>query len=130
MAAADESDKSAASLSFEQALATLEDIVHSLEEGQIGLADALGRYEHGVKLLKECYQLLEQAERRIELLTRVGPSGDAVTQPFEDVGPSLEEKAGKRSQRRSRGVAQSPCEQEDARANDAPPSVDVRGGLF
>ena len=49
---------------FEEALTQLETIVHALEDGQIGLADALGRYEEGVKLLKQCYGLLEKTERR------------------------------------------------------------------
>jgi exodeoxyribonuclease VII small subunit len=89
---------------FEDALAALEEIVHTLEEGQIGLAESLARYEEGVKLLKQCYQILERAERRIELLSGVGAGGDAITQPFDDAALSLEEKARARSQRRSRKV--------------------------
>ena len=45
--------------SFEQALASLEQIVHDLEEGRLGLAESLARYEEGVKLLKQCHGLLE-----------------------------------------------------------------------
>jgi exodeoxyribonuclease VII small subunit len=70
--------------SFEAALAQLEDIVHDLEEGQIGLDQSLARYEQGVKLLRQCYGLLQSAERKIELLTRVGPTGEAITAPFDD----------------------------------------------
>src|SRR6185295_8657544 len=88
-------------LSFEQALARLESVVHDLEEGQIGLAESLAQYEEGVKLLKQCYQLLERAERRIELLGGVGPGGAPITEPFDDRALSLEEKAQARSQRRS-----------------------------
>jgi len=69
--------------SFEQSLADLEEIVRQLEEGQIGLADSLAKYELGVKRLKECYELLERAERRIELLERVDANGDPITRPFE-----------------------------------------------
>jgi len=70
---------------FEAALAELEQIVHELEEGQIGLDDSLKRYERGVKLLRRCYGLLEGAERKIELLSGVDSQGNPVTQPLEDV---------------------------------------------
>ena len=68
---------------FEQSLAELEQIVRQLEEGQLGLSDSLARYELGVKRLRECYQLLERAERRIELLERVDAGGEPVTRPFD-----------------------------------------------
>jgi exodeoxyribonuclease VII small subunit len=88
--------------SFEEALAELEIIVQQLEEGQIPLAEGLARYEQGVKLLKQCYQLLEHAERRIELLNRVDHEGNAHSEPFDDGAISLEEKAQSRGRRRSR----------------------------
>ena len=52
-----------------------EAIVHDLEEGQLGLAEALARYEQGVQHLKRCYLLLEGAERKSELLTSESVSG-------------------------------------------------------
>ena len=67
---------------FEHSLDELEAIVHDLEDGRLGLAEALARYEQGVKHLKNCYALLSQAEQKIELLTRVAEDGTAVTQPF------------------------------------------------
>lgn len=88
---------------FEQALGQLEEIVHELEDGRIGLSEALARYEQGVKLLKRCYGLLERAERRVELLTRVDAEGTATTEPFDEGGEqSLDEKAAARSRRRSK----------------------------
>ena len=74
---------SAETLSFEEALTSLEQIVQELEEGKLGLAESLSRYEQGVKLLKECHQLLERAERRIELLTGVDAAGNPVTAVFD-----------------------------------------------
>lgn len=91
-----------AALSFEAALVSLEEIVSELEEGQVGLAESLSRYEQGVKLLKQCYELLQHAERRIELLSCIGSAGEAITEPFEEGPQTLEEKAQNRSQRRSR----------------------------
>ena len=89
----DQPESKPAQLSFEHALAELETIVAQLEEGQIPLAESLARYEQGVKLLRQCYQILENAERKIELLNRVDSDGQAHSEPFDDRDASLEEKA-------------------------------------
>ena len=68
-------------LTFEQALAGLEQIVRDLEESQLGLDEALQRYEQGVRLIKECHARLQQAEQRILLLTGV-EEGNPILQPF------------------------------------------------
>lgn len=95
-----------AATSFEDALVQLESIVGELENGKIGLADALQRYEDGVKLLKNCYQLLEKAERRIELLSGVDSDGNPVVVDFDDdASESLDEKASARGRRRTGGKA-------------------------
>jgi exodeoxyribonuclease VII small subunit len=70
-------------LTFEQALAQLEEIVRDLEDGQTGLEESLARYEQGVGLLKRCYGQLRQAEQRILLLTGADADGNPVTEPFE-----------------------------------------------
>ena len=113
--------------SFEQALQSLESIVRQLEEGQLGLAEALARYEQGVKLLKQCYQLLEHAERRIAVLTRVTPEGEAISEKFDDRAATLEEKAATRGRRRSRPAEadEPPCDPPQKRRDVDPP-----GGLF
>jgi exodeoxyribonuclease VII small subunit len=102
--AADETDGSPPcdKLNFEHSLAELEAVVHDLEEGQLGLAEALARYEQGVKHLKHCYQLLEAAERKIELLTGVDDDGTPCTEPFEESSEPLAESAGRR--RRSKAA--------------------------
>ncbi len=69
---------------FEEALERLEGIVHLLEEGDVGLDEALARYEEGVRLLRQSYNLLEKAERRIELLSGVDDDGNPTTEPFDD----------------------------------------------
>jgi exodeoxyribonuclease VII small subunit len=81
---------------FEHSLAELESVVHDLEDGQLGLAEALARYEQGVKHLKHCYQLLEAAERKIDLLTGVADDGTQSTEPFDESSESLSESAGRR----------------------------------
>jgi exodeoxyribonuclease VII small subunit len=70
-------------LTFEQSLTELDRIVHDLEDGRLGLEDALSRYEVGVGLLQHCYAQLRQAEQRILLLTGTDAEGCPVTQPFE-----------------------------------------------
>lgn len=81
---------------FEHSLAELEAVVHDLEEGRLGLAEALNRYEQGVKHLKHCHQLLEAADRKIELLTGVTDDGAPSTEPFDETADPLTESAGRR----------------------------------
>ena len=75
-------------LTFEQALADLERIVHELEDGKIGLEDSLARYEQGVALLKQCYGQLRQAEQRIQELVGVDDQGNPLTKPFDHTATS------------------------------------------
>lgn len=110
-------------LSFEDALAEIEDVVRDLESGQLGLQQSLARYEAGVSYLKQCHKALRQAERRIELLMGVDEDGNAETAPFDEEAMSLEEKRDSRSRRRSRNPAKSnPRPAED--------DVDTQPGLF
>ena len=57
---------------FETALAELESIVKSLEEGDLTLERSLQLFERGIELSRFCHSKLEDAERRIELLTERG----------------------------------------------------------
>lgn len=89
---------------FEQAMARLERIVAELEEGRLGLADALARYEEGVSLLRGGYEMLRRAERRIELLSGVDAQGHPVSAPFDasaTFSAEEPETAKRRSRRRS-----------------------------
>ena len=67
---------------FEEALAELEKHVEQLETGELGLDKALDTYEEGVKALRECQRILAEAEKRIEVLTRLDEEGTPVTEPF------------------------------------------------
>jgi exodeoxyribonuclease VII small subunit len=92
----------AESPAFEDALAELERILRSLEDGATSLEESLAQYERGVGLLKCCYQLLRNAEQRIVLLTGTDEEGRPALQPFEHASavepPQPEEKrpAGRR----------------------------------
>ncbi len=55
---------------FEDAIERLERIVDSLEAGNLGLEESLKVFEEGVGLARRCARYLDEAEKRIELLTR------------------------------------------------------------
>ncbi len=71
------------SVSFEEALAELERILRSLEDGTTSLEESLSRYERGVTLLKHCYGQLRDAEQRIQLVSGIDGEGKPQLQPFE-----------------------------------------------
>ena len=62
---------------FESALAELESIVKNLENGNLTLEKSLALFERGVELSRYCHTRLEDAERRIEVLTERGEVGPA-----------------------------------------------------
>lgn len=57
-------------LSFEEAIAGLADIVDRIEQGRIPLQESLDQYEKGMALIKHCRTILQQAEQRIEKITK------------------------------------------------------------
>lgn len=68
-------------LKFEEALKKLELIVEGLEQGKISLEDSLKKYEEGIKLARFCAEKLEEAEKKIEILTKDN-SGKLKREPF------------------------------------------------
>ena len=56
-------------LTFEQSVAQLEQIVAAIESGQIGLEESLAKYEQGMSLVKRCRGILDNAEKRIQVLS-------------------------------------------------------------
>ena len=69
-----------APLSFEAGLQQLEGIVKEMESGDLPLERALELFERGMKLSEACRKQLEEAETRIEILTR--RAGEMQPQPF------------------------------------------------
>ncbi len=65
------------SKNFESAIAELETIVKTLEEGDLPLEKSLELFERGVQLSRLCHAKLEAAERRIEILNERGELHDA-----------------------------------------------------
>ena len=66
--------------SFEAGLAELESVVKQLESGELPLDKALELFEKGMQLSETCRKQLEEAETRVEILTRRG--GGMQAEPF------------------------------------------------
>lgn len=72
---------------FESAIGELETIVKTLEAGDLSLEQSLRLFERGVQLSRFCHTRLEDAERRIEILSQSGerqPAPDTLTPSLED----------------------------------------------
>jgi len=57
---------------FESAIAELETIVKTLEDGDLALERSLELFERGVQLSRFCHARLDAADRRIEVLNERG----------------------------------------------------------
>lgn len=62
-------------LSFEEKLNRLEQVVRSLEDTLTPLDDSLKLFEEGVGLVRECSQMLDEAEKKVKILTRNSATG-------------------------------------------------------
>lgn len=72
---------------FEQAIAELDQIVRTLEQGDLPLEQSLALFERGVKLSRFCHERLEDAEKRIQVLTERGGLRDETASFEKALGP-------------------------------------------
>jgi len=70
---------------FEQSIGRLERIVQELEGGDRPLEESLRLFEEGIQLTRLCAARLDEAQRRIDLLTK-GEQGDLKLIPFDEPG--------------------------------------------
>jgi len=75
-----------ASMSFEDAMAELEDIVDRLEAGNVALDDSIALYGRGAALKAHCEARLKAAEARIEKVVRSADGSVSGTAPFDEEG--------------------------------------------
>ena len=75
-----------AALSFEEALAALEEIVTKLESGEVGLEDSIAIYSRGSLLRRHCQEKLKSAEAKIEKIQIGAPGQPPGTVPFDREG--------------------------------------------
>jgi exodeoxyribonuclease VII small subunit len=66
---------------FETTLKELESLVEQLESGDLGLADSLKHFEQGIRLSRECHQMIDQARQSVEILTQV--ENEESAEPFD-----------------------------------------------
>ena len=71
----EETSKAAEEPGFDQVLERLRAVVERLEDGKLTLEESLAAYEEGVTLARRGHALLDGAEKRVELLVRVGDGG-------------------------------------------------------
>jgi len=55
-------------IKFEDAIKKLEDISKELESGKLDLDESVSKFEEGMKLSKICTKMLNEAEKRINIL--------------------------------------------------------------
>ena len=106
---------------FEESVEELEGIVRRLEQGGGPLEEALADYSNAIQLIKSCHTRLEQAERKVEILSGVDAQGNPVTQPISEMENTLLQKQGSRGERRSAAVS---------KPRSAADASDDLGGLF
>ena len=74
--------KKQASFDFEKALEELEELVSSMEAGELSLEGSLQAFEKGIKLTRECQAALKKAEQKVRVL--INENGDTEEMEFED----------------------------------------------
>ena len=72
-----------AEMTFEQAMADLEQVVTQLERGDVALEDSIALYERGAELKKHCETKLKQAEGKVAAITLDGSGQPSGTTPVE-----------------------------------------------
>ena len=73
-------------IKFEKAMNRLEKIVEELEKGELDIDKSLHIFEEGIKMSRVCSKKLNEAEKKIEKLTR-NQKGELVAELFPMEGP-------------------------------------------
>lgn len=55
---------------FEEMIENLEQIAKDLESGNLSLDESVKKFEEGMEISKECSKILENAEKKITILTK------------------------------------------------------------
>jgi exodeoxyribonuclease VII small subunit len=75
-------DQPVAGMTFEQAMAALEQVVSALEKGEVPLDQSIALYQRGADLRAHCAAKLRDAEEKVELI-RVAEGRAVGTTPVE-----------------------------------------------
>ena len=74
-------DKTA--MTFEASMARLEQIVRTMERGDVPLDESLKLFQEGTELIRSCGKLLDDAELQVKKIL-AGPDGSPVEEDFND----------------------------------------------
>ena len=81
----EDQDQPIGELSFDAALARLDDVVRRLEDGSVELEEAIRLFEEGTAYVERCRERLTAAEARIEELTATNlPAKEDDVPPVDD----------------------------------------------
>lgn len=67
-------------MNFEESMQKLEEIAVELEKGDLNLEESLIKFEEGMKLSKQCNEMIEKAEKKITILLQ--KDGELVEENF------------------------------------------------
>ena len=70
-------------LSFEQALANLEEIIQRMESGEAPLDSLITNYQNGIRMLNFCRKKIESAEMKIKKVQE--KNGELIEETFDDL---------------------------------------------
>lgn len=70
-------------MSFEVAMKELEQVVSTLERGDVALEDSIRLYERGAALKKRCEEKLKEAEEKVAAITLDGDGNPVGKAPVE-----------------------------------------------
>ena len=69
-------------MDFEKKLDCLEEIVAKMESGELSLEESLKSFEEGIKISRECYKQLGEAEQKVKVLLNISEDGTEETKDF------------------------------------------------
>jgi exodeoxyribonuclease VII small subunit len=67
---------------LEIALAEINTLVESMEQGDLSLEQSLNQFERGITLIKHCQKILQEAEQKVQIL--IQNQGQEDLQPYEN----------------------------------------------
>lgn len=76
-------DTAVSDMSFEQAMAELEQVLGQLERGDVALDESIALYERGAALKKHCETKLKEAEEKVAAITLDGEGNPTGAKPVE-----------------------------------------------
>ncbi len=74
--------RKAKSPDLESSIAEINTLVEQMEQGELSLEQSLERFERGIRLIKHCQKVLQEAEQKVQVLIQNNDKEDL--QPYEN----------------------------------------------